>query len=64
LLWAVLLHGEAGESLTRKGGPIGFLAREIADDGAEINSSMTAHWPSGASACGHATAEAPADDGF
>lgn len=29
LLWAVLLHGEAGEALSRKVGPIGFLAREI-----------------------------------
>jgi len=32
LLWAVLLHGEAGEVLSRKVGPIGFLAREIADE--------------------------------
>jgi hydroxyethylthiazole kinase-like uncharacterized protein yjeF len=32
LLWAVLLHGEAGESLSRKVGPIGFLAREIAGE--------------------------------
>jgi hydroxyethylthiazole kinase-like uncharacterized protein yjeF len=29
LLWAVLLHGEAGEVLSRKFGPVGFLAREI-----------------------------------
>jgi len=29
LLWGVLLHGEAGESLARKVGPAGFLAREI-----------------------------------
>ena len=29
LLWAVLLHGEAGESLSKKVGPVGFLAREI-----------------------------------
>lgn len=29
LLWAVLLHGEAGEALARKVGPVGFLAREI-----------------------------------
>jgi len=29
LLWAVLLHGEAGESLSRKVGEIGFLAREL-----------------------------------
>ena len=29
LLWSVLLHGEAGEVLAKKVGPIGFLAREI-----------------------------------
>ena len=29
LLWAVLLHGEAGESLSRKIGAVGFLAREL-----------------------------------
>lgn len=29
LLWAVLLHGEAGETLSRRVGPVGFLAREI-----------------------------------
>lgn len=29
LLWGVLLHGEAGEALSRKVGPVGFLAREI-----------------------------------
>lgn len=32
LLWSVLLHGEAGEVLSRKVGPVGFLAREIADE--------------------------------
>jgi len=31
LLWAVWLHGEAGAALAKKVGPIGFLAREIAD---------------------------------
>lgn len=31
LLWAVLLHGEAGEALAEKVGPVGFLAREIPD---------------------------------
>jgi hydroxyethylthiazole kinase-like uncharacterized protein yjeF len=31
LLWAVWLHGEAGARLAQKVGPIGFLAREIAD---------------------------------
>jgi hydroxyethylthiazole kinase-like uncharacterized protein yjeF len=32
LLWGVWLHGEAGAALARKVGPIGFLAREIADE--------------------------------
>jgi len=32
LLWGVLLHGEAGEVLSRKVGPVGFLAREIPDE--------------------------------
>jgi ADP-dependent NAD(P)H-hydrate dehydratase len=30
LLWSVWLHGQAGAKLARKGGPMGFLAREIA----------------------------------
>jgi len=29
LLWSVLLHGEAGETLSKKVGEIGFLAREL-----------------------------------
>jgi hydroxyethylthiazole kinase-like uncharacterized protein yjeF len=32
LLWGVPLHGEAGEALAAKVGPIGFLAREIPDE--------------------------------
>jgi hydroxyethylthiazole kinase-like uncharacterized protein yjeF len=32
LLWGVLLHGEAGEALSKKVGPVGFLAREIPDE--------------------------------
>ena len=32
LLWGVWLHGVAGEMLAKKVGPIGFLAREIADE--------------------------------
>ncbi|MFL6752268.1 MAG: NAD(P)H-hydrate dehydratase [Sphingomicrobium sp.] len=32
LLWAVWLHGEAGARLAKKVGPIGFLARQIADE--------------------------------
>ena len=32
LLWAVWLHGEAGAKLSEKIGPIGYHAREIADE--------------------------------
>jgi ADP-dependent NAD(P)H-hydrate dehydratase len=32
LLWSVWLHGEAGASLAKKIGPIGFLARELAGE--------------------------------
>jgi hydroxyethylthiazole kinase-like uncharacterized protein yjeF len=32
LLWSVVLHGEAGEILSSKIGPIGFLARELPDE--------------------------------
>jgi hydroxyethylthiazole kinase-like uncharacterized protein yjeF len=32
LLWSVLLHGEAGEALSAKIGPVGFMAREIPDE--------------------------------
>jgi len=32
LLWSVWLHGEAGARLAKRIGPIGFLAREIADE--------------------------------
>ncbi len=32
MLWGVWLHGEAGAALARKVAPIGFLAREIADE--------------------------------
>jgi ADP-dependent NAD(P)H-hydrate dehydratase len=32
LLWGVLLHGEAGEVLSAEIGPVGFLARELADE--------------------------------
>jgi hydroxyethylthiazole kinase-like uncharacterized protein yjeF len=30
-IWGVFLHGEAGSQLTKKVGPLGFLAREIPD---------------------------------
>ena len=32
LLWGALLHGEAGEVLSRRVGPVGFLAREIPEE--------------------------------
>ena len=32
LLWSVWLHGEAGARLAKKIGPLGFLARELADE--------------------------------
>jgi NAD(P)H-hydrate repair Nnr-like enzyme with NAD(P)H-hydrate dehydratase domain len=32
LLWAVWLHGSAGERLAQRIGPVGFLAREIPDE--------------------------------
>jgi NAD(P)H-hydrate repair Nnr-like enzyme with NAD(P)H-hydrate dehydratase domain len=32
LLWGVLIHGEAGELLSTKVGPVGFFAREIPDE--------------------------------
>jgi ADP-dependent NAD(P)H-hydrate dehydratase len=32
LLWGVLLHGEAGETLAKRIGPVGFFAREIPDE--------------------------------
>jgi hydroxyethylthiazole kinase-like uncharacterized protein yjeF len=32
LLWSVWLHGEAGARLAEKVGPVGFLARQIADE--------------------------------
>ena len=32
LLWAIWLHGKAGEALAKKVGPLGFLAREIAGE--------------------------------
>ncbi|XKH35969.1 NAD(P)H-hydrate dehydratase [Azospirillum doebereinerae] len=36
-LWSVWLHGEAGNRLTRRHGPLGFLARELL---AEIPAAM------------------------
>jgi hydroxyethylthiazole kinase-like uncharacterized protein yjeF len=36
LLWSVWLHGEAGASLAKKVGPVGFFAREIAGEIPEL----------------------------
>ncbi|WP_328702868.1 NAD(P)H-hydrate dehydratase [Arenibaculum pallidiluteum] len=41
-VWAVFLHGEAGNRLTRRMGPLGFLARELL---AEIPAIMAALGP-------------------
>lgn len=43
LLWAVWLHGEAGASLARKIGRIGFFARELS---AEVPGLLAKHQPS------------------
>ena len=32
LLWSVWLHGEAGVALSKRVGPVGFLAREIPEE--------------------------------
>ena len=41
LLWAVWLHGEAGSRLAKRIGPIGFLAREIADEIPALTTALT-----------------------
>jgi NAD(P)H-hydrate repair Nnr-like enzyme with NAD(P)H-hydrate dehydratase domain len=43
LLWGVWLHGEAGASLSKKVGMIGFLAREIS---AEVPALLAKNQPS------------------
>ena len=43
LLWAVWLHGEAGRILSKKVGPVGFLAREIS---AEVPALLAKFQPS------------------
>jgi hydroxyethylthiazole kinase-like uncharacterized protein yjeF len=43
LLWAVWLHGEAGRALSKRVGPVGFLAREIS---AEVPSLLAKFQPS------------------
>jgi ADP-dependent NAD(P)H-hydrate dehydratase len=40
-VWAVYLHGAAGNRLQRRMGPIGFLARELSDEVPAIMSSLS-----------------------
>lgn len=40
-VWGVYLHGEAGNRLARRVGPIGFLARELCDELAPIMNSLS-----------------------
>jgi ADP-dependent NAD(P)H-hydrate dehydratase len=42
-VWAVYLHGAAGNRLQRRMGPIGFLARELSDEVPAIMSSLSSH---------------------
>lgn len=39
--WAVYLHGEAGNRMAKRVGPIGFLARELCNELAPIMNSLT-----------------------
>ena len=48
LLWSVWLHGEAGAHLAKTIGPIGFLAREIADEIPALLPALNSYrWSSG-----------------
>ena len=40
-VWAVFLHGEAGNRLARRIGPIGFLARELCDELAPVMNGLS-----------------------
>lgn len=40
-VWAVYLHGAAGNRLKRRMGPVGFLARELADEVPVVMSSLS-----------------------
>jgi ADP-dependent NAD(P)H-hydrate dehydratase len=40
-VWAVYLHGAAGNRLKRRMGPIGFLARELSDEVPELMNSLS-----------------------
>ena len=40
-VWAVYLHGAAGNRLKRRIGPVGFLARELADEVPAVMSSVS-----------------------
>ncbi|MEA2762119.1 MAG: hypothetical protein QOD47_1403 [Gemmatimonadaceae bacterium] len=44
-VWAVYLHGSAGNRLKRRIGPIGFLARELSDEVPAILSSLSSRKP-------------------
>jgi hydroxyethylthiazole kinase-like uncharacterized protein yjeF len=44
-VWAVYLHGAAGNRLQRRMGPIGFLARELSDEVPAIMSSLSSRRP-------------------
>jgi len=39
-VWAVYLHGAAGNRLKRQIGPLGFLAREISDEIAPLMNAL------------------------
>ena len=41
-VWAVYLHGAAGNRLKRRFGPVGFLARELSDDVPALMNQLTA----------------------
>ena len=41
LLWAVHVHGRAGERLSRRVGRIGFLARELLDEVPRVISQLS-----------------------
>jgi len=43
--WAVYLHGSAGNRLTRRIGPLGFLARELCDEIAPVMNALAGKRP-------------------
>ena len=42
-VWAVYLHGAAGNRLKKRIGPVGFLARELSDEVPVLMNSLTTH---------------------